>query len=250
MTTKKTGTELAVLNAALPMLAGSQPLVQVSSPDSALPKLKIVYGIEVDPAKGIRPEHTFAFGVSSGEGFQPLPADIVMTVIAGRDACRQLVVEVEGVEVPMDKNNPKHKALQASYKTYYKALNEFNKTDEQFKDGLKNGFTPGSVYLVAVILPKNLGVLIAELPAFKTSASYWHKPLVQAGLIPNMMGVKILIDNHSCNLRGTKADPTMKYCDPGKFKQWEAVTITTAQASQIAEAIENAKADVEAWFDR
>jgi hypothetical protein len=247
MTKVNKTTDIAVLTQALPAVL-SQPMVQVSSPDSRLPTFKTISPIEVDGTK-IKPEHSYSFGFTNGDGFQPLEAGTVLTVLAGRDAVRRLVVEVGGQTVKCDFNNAEHKKADKKYEKLYKAVGQFNKTNEQYEAALKEGsWDTGSVYLVVALTKQ--GAMVGELPAFKTAASYWFKPLSQAIFNPSKLGVTLKIDNHACNVRAAKSDPTKKYLDPGKFNQWQIVELTQEQLGEIVGAVEAATTEIELWFQR
>lgn len=240
---------LVTLEQALPMLGTTTGgMVQVSTPDSRLPSLKLVYPIEVDPSKGILPEHAYTFVVSSGDSIEVLPEGYTLTVLAARDAVRQLEVEINGTKVRADMNNPQHKALKAGYTRAFKALGKYNKTQAGFENGLKNGWDKGAVYLLAVLVGEK--TLIAELSAFKTQALYWYRPLAQAILNPHKLGCTVLVKNHAANIKSAKSDPTKKYLDPAKFNQYQISELTPEQIERVVRAVENAKADVDAWFDR
>jgi hypothetical protein len=221
-----------------------------SNPDSRLPRLKIVEAIEIDPAKGILPAHAYQIGLMVGDQFQPLPDNTILTVIASRDAVRRLEATKDGQTIIVDSNNPAHKQLQASYNSAYKQIGVYGKTHQQFVEGLKDPtYMRGSTYMVAVIMPDGSSC-IAELPAFKTKASYWNRPLAQAHFHPNKMSIQLTSTNHAANLKQSRQDATKRYLDPNKFTQYKAVELTKEHAQSIFGAMETAKADMQSWFDR
>jgi hypothetical protein len=247
--TENNETALTTVDQYLPGVTADQ-LHGASNPDSRLPRLKIVEAIEIDPAKGILPAHAYQIGLMVGDQFQPLPDNSIVTVISSRDAVRRLEGQLNGAMVIIDSNNPAHKQIQANYNSAYKALGVYNKTNEQFEQGLKDPtYQRGSTYLVAVIKPDGSSC-IAELPAFKTKASYWARPLAQAHLTPNKFGVQLTSTNHAANLKQSKTDATKRYLDPNKFVQYKIVEMTKENMVAIFSAMETTKSEMQSWFDR
>ena len=232
----------------LPMVAADQ-LVNVSSPDSRLPSLKIINSIEVNPSKGITKDMSGMLVLQDGESTQIVPKGSIITVLAARDAVRRLEVEIDGNRVPFDRNDKTHEKLDKTYTRAFKALGNFNASHEKFIAGLKDeSFQRGSVYLLALI--NDNGTAICELGAFKTQASYWYRPLAQAILHPNKMAIQITENDHSGNLKESKANSTHQYFDPAKHNQYKVVELTAEQLAGIAAAVEGSKPDVDSWFNR
>lgn len=241
-------TELTTIGSFLPGVTQEQ-LHGASNPDSRLPRLKIIEAIEIDPAKGILPAHAYQIGLMVGETFQPLPDNSLLTVISSRDAVRRLEGTLNGQTVVIDPNNPAHKQLQANYNQAFKQLGVFNKSNDKFVEGLKDpSFQRGSTFLVAVIQPDGSSC-IAELPAFKTKASYWSRPLAQAHLSPNKMGITLTSTNHALNLKTSK-DGSKRYLDPNKFTQYKVTELTKEHMQSIFGSMETAKTEIGSWFDR
>jgi len=241
---------LATVQSFMPAIIGGANSVQVTSPDSRLPTVKIVNPIEIDPSRGLTPAMSYGLVMMEGESVKPLPIGATITVLAARDAARQLVVEINGAKVKHD-GSKEHQKLDASYDRCYKGLGQFTKSDAQYQAALRDkaNWQTGSTYLVAVLMPDN-SCAIAELPAFKTQASYWFRPLSQSILSPNKLGCRLLIDNHAVNVKASKNDSQKKYCDPSKFVQYEIVELTTDQLKAVMGAAEAKKTDINSWFER
>ena len=238
---------LTVVQSFLPVQASE--LHQVSSPDSRLPVLKIINGIEVDPSKGITKDMAGMLCLVDGEAYSIVPKNALLTVLAARDSVRRLEVEVDGVKVPYAQSNPAHAKLDKSYTRAYKQIGKFNKSHDLFMKNINDeSFQKGSVYLCALITPE--GCAIVELPAYKVQASYWYRPLAQACLHPSKMGVLLLENDHTNNLKASKADSSHKYFDPSRFTQWKIIELAQEQMLQIGAAVEAKKQDVDGWFSK
>lgn len=235
-----------------------------------LPYIKIAWSIEeikvpvVDDAgnpvmasgKQVMESATGKLVVSGGGLVQKIAAPFLMTSIVERGGTRELVTNATGKQ---------------EYRRTFATLRGAQRPEhiEQLKRAGKEYDGEGNVVdiagassdpkillgnssLVAILNPAEgepKTVIIGLLEAFKTQLGYWADVMNQA-VYAQGFGVVIGVEDHSCNMTASRANPTNKYYDRKKFTQWKQAELTQAQKSLLAQTLMSKKAAVDAWFNR
>ena len=231
--------ELATVVAGLPAnLSGSTNVTL----EEFLPRLKVVYPIEVDPAKGILPKHGYQTMIQAGESYIEVPDNTHIMGITGRPCAKSNTVEIGGVKVKYDEKNEEHKKIGAKFEMVYGPL-KGQTPSKKYEDALKDPlFERGISWLVAVFLAD--GCMVAELNGFKSMSTYWSRPLLQ-GCLDNRQTVLLKQSNHCYNLKSGK-----NYLDPKKFNQYEICQLTSEQGALLAGAIEASQPKIDGWLKK
>jgi hypothetical protein len=193
--------------------------------------------------------------VSSGESDKKLETPFLITILAGRNAARELVTK-DGKKT--------YKRVYDSVKgDHTPAYIEILKSAgyEIGSDGKRHGIkgaTPntniqlGCSYLVAVINPAEgtpSTCVLGLLETFKTQEGYW-RAVCKHALFKDATGVVVEIDDHTENMTASQENVTNKYYDGRKFNQWRQITMT-GQQMQLIDATVRAKREAcEGWFKR
>lgn len=207
-----------------------------------LPRLKVVYPIEVDPAKGILPRHGYQTMIQAGESYIEVPDNTHIIGLTGRSCAKSNTVEVGGVRVKYDEKNEEHKKIGAKFEMVYGPLKHQTPSIgylAALKDPL---FERGVSWLVAVFLAD--GCVVAELNGFKSMSTYWSRPLLQ-GCLDNRQTMLLKQSNHCYNLRSGK-----NYLDPKKFNQYSIEPLTAEQAQLLQGAIEENQSKIDGWLKK
>lgn len=231
--------ELATTMASLPANLSNSINVTL---EEFLPRLKVVYPIEVDPTKGILPKHGYQTMIQAGETYIEVPDNTHIVGIAARDCAKSNTVEIGGVKVRYDEKNEEHKKIGAKFTMVYGPLKDQAPSPDYvaaIKDPL---FDRGVSWLCAVFLAD--GCMVVELNGFKSMSTYWSRPLLQ-GCLDRRQTMLLKASNHCYNLRSGK-----NYLDPKKFNQYEICSLTPEQATLLAGAIEANQPKIDDWLKK
>lgn len=233
--TQEPENQMTTTNPSALTLLGSNELMSASAPPDTgnlLPQLKLVYPIDMqnEPAM-FKGEHIFKLGIYDGNSFKTLTAPFILAAIASRNAARILSTGDDGGQ---------------HYERSYASIAGKGASAVRYAEMAKSGAEIGATFVVAVIQGEQIA--ICEFPTFKTSHSYWGRPLSTTNL-KQKIGMYVEIGDHQSNLTTGKSG--FSYTDPKKFKQWKQVRLTDIQVQNIANTlgIEDTLKRFNAWIE-
>lgn len=216
-------------------------LINVTA-DAYLPRIKVIYPIEVNPDKGILPKHGYQTMIQHGERFIEVPDNTALFGLAARDCMRKNTVVIEGVEIRYDEKNPDHKKAGGKFQLVYGPLKGQKPSAEYQAACTSDLFDRGVAWLVAAFVEG--GCLVCELTGFKSMSKYWNQPLMQATSATGRVMV-LTSSNHCYNLATGK-----NYLDPKKFNQYKFEPITEEQARLRNAAWNDQAIEIKAWLSK
>lgn len=216
-------------------------LINVTA-DQYLPRMKVIYPIEVNPDKGILPKHGYQTMIQHGERFIEVQDNTALFGLAARDCMKKSTVMIEGVEVRYDEKNPEHKKIGQTFKLVYGPLKGQKPSDEYQAACKSDLFDRGVAWLVAAFVEG--GCLVCELTGFKSMSSYWNQPLMQATSATGRVMI-LTSSNHCYNLKTGK-----NYLDPKKFNQYRFEPITAEQAQLRDGAWVSQMNEIKSWLNK
>lgn len=220
---------------ALSLVKGGGAMAADNPQQGFLPSLKLVYPIEC--GREIPVKFAYHFGVSDGEGFDPLLQPFSIVALASRNATRRSVEQPDG-SITYERAYGAWKGQAATAARYAEMLAAANAGDKSM--------LVGASYLVAVLTRD--GVAICQCDAFKALSSYVGKVLYQANIEAGLRADIEIID-HSPNLVDNKAGDR-QYLSAKKFRQFKIEPLTDQQRADIDAAVADAIDEIAGWVRR
>lgn len=212
---------------------------QAPSTGEWLPFAEMVFPIMITPEKPEYKGMEYKIGVRDGSGFTPFPEGTILTLVDKRNAIREKIETEDG-----KKNTYYYAPITRKGQTFDKSAPGYNERVGKGKNtpNIDEGYSA----VVVAIFPDGRTV-VTDFSVFKTMTSYLY-PVISPALLMNRVGAEIQIEDHSCNLKKSKAG--FFYPDSKKFKQFAHVQLSQTQLSKAVEALNNAAEAYSNWLNR
>jgi len=209
-----------------------------------LPNLQFIYPIMVTPEtpewKGREWHLVFKNGVAT----EVLPKGTIITLLDKRNSARVKSKDDKGVS----KNDYFYDQV---VRGPANALQTFNATTAGYNDAVKreagdDNVDTGYSFVLVALFPDNREVVL-EFGAYKILPGYFY-PCMGKTMLASGMGVRIDVEDHTCNLKKSKAERF--YPDVAKFKQYEHIQLSKEQLTRAVAAVNASAAQYEQWLKR